>query len=63
MVKRSKDLWKLDHGIDQHILNDHNMPPIPVIHTNETNDSILVLETTNSSLLQVNITNDLTNRY
>jgi hypothetical protein len=56
------DLRKLHPGIDQHILNDHNMPPIPVIHTNEANDSILVLETTNSSLLRVNISNDLTKR-
>jgi hypothetical protein len=56
------DLRKLHPGIDQHILKDHNMPPIPVIHTNEANDSILVLETTNSSLLRVNIFNDLTKR-
>jgi hypothetical protein len=61
MGKRSKDLWKLHPGIDQNILKDR-MPPIPVIHTNEANDSILVLQTTNPLLLRVNISNDLTKR-
>jgi hypothetical protein len=56
------DLRKLHSGVDKNILNNHNMHPAPVIYTKEANNSILVLDTTNSSLLRVNISNDLTKR-